>query len=140
MTVHRLSLLAVPVAAILLQAAPGIARAECPAAPTTHKLKFKLKDDQCVARVLKTSDGSDAETLNACEGDTVQWSVSGPRKSIVFEGDAPFDWADSGFKDGKIDGVVKQGAARDGQQTSYKYSVKVEGLACVHDPVIIIER
>ena len=102
----------------------------------THKLSFKVTEDGCVAKVKKDSDDADAETINVCEKDVVEWRVTGKAKSIVFEGNSPFKWADSGFKDKKIEGEVKPGTA--GKE--FKYSVKVDGLACVHDPKIIVDH
>jgi hypothetical protein len=140
MTAHRLSFAVAVLGLFLLQSAVGVAGAECPVEKKTHKLKFKVKDDQCVAKVVKSADDADASSIDVCEGDTVTWSVSGAKKSVVFEGSSPFDWSDSGFQGGKIDGVVRSGAAKDGQRTAYKYSVAVDGMACVLDPQIIVER
>jgi hypothetical protein len=102
----------------------------------THELSFKVTEDGCVAKVKKASDDADAETINVCEADVVEWKVTGRAKSIVFDGNSPFDWADSGSKDKKIEGKVKSGTAG----AEFKYSVKVDGLACVHDPRIIVGR
>jgi hypothetical protein len=113
----------------------------------THKLSFKVKDDGCVEKVKKDSDGADAEKINVCETDVVEWKVTGKAKSIVIDGSidengsividgsSPFDWTDSGSKDRKIEGKVKSGTAG----KKFKYSVKVDGLDCVHDPIIIID-
>lgn len=140
MTSNRMSILAGLLALLVLQSTPGVAFADCAAeAKKTHRLKFKVKDDQCVVRVLKADDDADADTINTSECDTVVWQVSGPKKSIVFEGTSPFDWVDSGPRGGKIEGLVRSGAAKDGQSTSYKYSVTVEGQACVFDPRIIVD-
>jgi hypothetical protein len=104
----------------------------------THTLKFKVKDDGCVEKVKKDSDGADADTLNVCETDTVVWKVSGKSKAIVFEGANPFGWTspDSGFKDKTIEGTIQAGTAG---QPPFKYSVKVDGMACVLDPKIIVD-
>jgi len=140
MTARRISLLTSLLALFLLQATPGAAVADCSAGGKAHRLKIKVKNDQCVERVAKESDESDADTINVCEGDTVSWSFSGPKKSIIFDGENPLEWVDSGNAGSKIEGIVKAGAAKDGQQTSYKYSVTVEGQACVFDPKIIVDR
>jgi uncharacterized protein (DUF2147 family) len=115
------------------QLASGAAVA-CDNPGKTHELEFKVKGDECVEKVKK-KDGSDAETINVCEKDVVQWKVSGNAKSIVFDGASPFEWTDSGSKDKKIEGTVRQGTA--GKE--FKYSVKVDGLDCVHDPMIIVQ-
>jgi hypothetical protein len=120
---------------LALQLAAGAAVA-CENPGKTHKLSFKVKDDGCVVRVRKDSNDEDAETINVCERDVVEWKVRGNAKSIVFDGNSPFDWVDSGFKGAKIEGTVKSGTAGD----EFKYSVKVDGLACVHDPKIIVDR
>jgi hypothetical protein len=105
----------------------------------THTLKFKVKDDGCVEKVKKDSDGADADTLNVCETDTVVWKVSGKPKAIVFDGTSPFEWLDSGYKDSEIQGTVKAGTAG---KDPFKYSVKVvkdDGKTCVLDPKIIVD-
>jgi hypothetical protein len=63
----------------------------------TRKLSFKVTEDGCVAKVKKDSGDADAETINVCEKDAVEWKVTGKAKSIVFDGNSPFEWADSGF-------------------------------------------
>jgi hypothetical protein len=115
------------------QLASGVAVA-CDNPGKTHTLKFKVKDDGCVQKVKKESDGADADTINVCETDKVVWTVSGRAKSIVFDGASPFDWADSG-SDSSIEGAVKSGTAG----KDFKYSVKVDGLDCVLDPKIIVQ-
>jgi hypothetical protein len=99
-----------------------------------HVLKFKVKDDGCVEKVKKDSDGADADEIRVCETDVVKWKVNGKKKSIVFEGVSPFEWTDSGFEDKKIEGTVQAGTAG----KDFKYSVKVDGMACVLDPKIIV--
>ena len=126
-TAFALSLLAA-------QLASGVAVA-CDNPGKTHTLKFKVKDDGCVQKVKKDSDGADADTLNVCETDTVIWKVSGKSKSIVFDGTSPFEWLDSGFKGNDIQGTVKAGTAG----KDFKYSVKVDGMTCVLDPRIIVD-
>ena len=114
-TALALSLLAV-------QLASGVAVA-CDNPGKTHNLKFKVKNDECVEKVKKEKDDGDADTINVCETDKVVWKVAGRAKTIVFEGESPFDWSDSG-SDKKIQGTVKPGTA--GKE--FKYSVKVDGL------------
>jgi hypothetical protein len=141
MTAHRLSFAVSLLCVFLLQSVVGVASADCPVEKKTHKLKFKTKGDQCVAKVVKSSDDADASSVDVCEGDTVTWSVSGAKKSVVFDGVSPFaEWTDSGFQGSKIEGTVKAGAAKDGQKTAYKYSVAVDGQPCVLDPQIIVDR
>jgi hypothetical protein len=141
MNAERLAMVTTMLGLVLACSSAGLANEACKGdKKATHTLKFKGKDDQCVERVVKDSDDTDAETINACEGDTVVWKVAGPKKSVVFDGDAsPFEWKDSDFKSSRIEGVVKDDAAVDGKSTPYKYSVKVDGKECVHDPVIIVD-
>ena len=101
----------------------------------THTLKFKVKDNGCVEKVKKDSDGADADTIKVCETDVVSWKVNGKSKSIVFDGESPFEWQDSGFKSNDIQGTVKAGTAG----KDFKYSVKVDGMTCVLDPRIIVD-
>lgn len=106
---------------------------------TKHELKFKVKKDECVEQVVKDTDcDCDAEAIIARACDTVEWKVIGKKKSISFdEADgSPFTWfvkADSQ----KISGEVEAGAARD---KPYKYTVRVDGLSCELDPMIIVQR
>jgi len=125
-TAFALSLLAA-------QLASGVAVA-CDNPGKTHTLKFKVKDDGCVVKVKQDSNGADADTITACETDTVIWRVSGKSKAIVFDGASPFEWLDSGFKGNDIEAKVKAGTAGN----EYKYSVKVDGMSCVLDPKIIV--
>jgi len=120
---------------VLAQGLATASQAECTDQPKTHRLKFKVKADECV-EMVKKEDDSDAETITVCVSDEVVWQVAGPAKSVVFEGDSPFDWADSGFKGSKIEGTVREGT--EGQE--FKYSVMVDGLSCVLDPRMIVEK
>jgi len=126
-TAFALSLLAA-------QLASGVAVA-CDSPGKIHALKFKVNDDGCVLKVKKDSDGADADTIKVCETDVVSWKVNGKSKSIVFDGESPFEWQDSGFKSNDIQGTVKAGTAG----KDFKYSVKVDGMTCVLDPRIIVD-
>ena len=93
MTAHRLSFAVSLLCVFLLQSVVGVASADCPVEKKTHKLKFKTKGDQCVAKVVKSSDDADASSVDVCEGDTVTWSVSGAklrhRSSDAFRSSSP---------------------------------------------------
>ena len=82
--------------------------------------------------------GVDTDTLTVCEGDTIRWVFRGPPRdfSIIFANTAesPFHW--NRLTGMTITGTVKQGAAKDGQQTPYKYDVQVDGATL--DPKIIV--
>lgn len=134
MSISRI-VLAVTGGLVLAQGLATASLAECQEPGKTHRLKFKVKADECVETVRKEDD-SDAETITVCVSDKVVWQVTGPAKSVVFEGDSPFDWADSGFRGSKIEGTVREGT--EGQE--FKYSVMVDGLSCVLDPRMIVEK
>lgn len=124
--------------ALLLGQLTAVAADACESAGKTHKLKFKVQEDGCVLKVKKddADEDADADTIHVCVGDDVRWKVSGPAKSIAFDGDSPFDWQDSGFKSDKIEGKIKPGT----EGNPYKYSVMVDGLSCVLDPKIVVDR
>lgn len=138
MNIRCRSLFAIMFAPLLVLGTSSLAMADC-VGGKSHKLKFKVKSDGCVEQVVKEADESDADDTDACATDSVTWKVSGAKKSVVFEGDSPFDWVDSGNEGNKIEGIVKSGAAKGGQRTEYKYTVKVEGLSCEYDPKIIVD-
>jgi hypothetical protein len=102
----------------------------------THRLKFQVKGDECVEKVKKEDDDADAETIRVCVSDTVIWQIAGPAKSVVFDVETPFDWQESGFQRNRIIGIVKAGT----EGREFKYSVKVDGLDCVLDPRVVVER
>ena len=133
MTVPRVAI-SLAVFFLAAQFTVGVAAA-CENPGKTHELKFKAKGDQCVEKVKKEKDDADAETISVCVTDIVRWKVSGPAKAIVFEGDTPFDWPESGFEGKQIEGTVQPGT----EGRTFKYSVKVEGLECVHDPRIVVD-
>ena len=81
----------------------------------------------------------DPDALKVCEGDTVRWVFKGAARdfSVLFTSaeDSPFDWNQQ--TGATVTGTVRQGAVRDGQQTPYKYDVKV-GVKTL-DPKIIVD-
>jgi plastocyanin len=80
----------------------------------------------------------DIDSLTVCEGDTVRWIFQGSARqfSILFTSaeDSPFDWKQQ--TGATVTGTVRQGAVKDGQQTPYKYDVKVGEKTL--DPKIIV--
>lgn len=80
----------------------------------------------------------DTDSLTVCEGDTVRWIFRGAARqfSILFTSaeDSPFDWKQQ--TGATVTGTVRQGAVKDGQQTPYKYDVKVGERTL--DPKIIV--
>ena len=113
----------------------GVGTRDC----AKHKLKFEVASNGCVERVARDdSRGCDAEAVIARVCDTVEWKVAGKKKSISFDAadGSPFAWSVKG--DGrKISGEVVAGTARD---KPYKYTVRVDGLSCELDPMIIVQR
>jgi plastocyanin len=81
----------------------------------------------------------DTDTVTVCEGDTVRWVFKGAARdfAIIFTSaaDSPFDWDRQ--TGATVTGTVRQGAAKDGQQTPYKYDVEVDGKTL--DPRIIVD-
>lgn len=103
-----------------------------------RKLKFKVDTNGCVVRVVKdTNCDCDAEAVIVRACDTVEWKVTGKKKSVSFvEADgSPFDWFEKSDSQ-KISGEVQAGTARD---KPYKYTVRTDGLNCDHDPMIIVQ-
>jgi plastocyanin len=80
----------------------------------------------------------DPESLSVCEGDKVRWVFRGAARefSILFTSaeDSPFDW--NRQTGATVTGVVRAGAVKDGQETSYKYDVQVGEKTL--DPKIIV--
>jgi hypothetical protein len=105
----------------------------------THKLKLKVKSNDCVEKVIRDKDcDCDAEAVIVRVCDTVEWKVLGTnKKSISFDvaDGSPFTWFNKGDSQ-KISGEVKAGAARD---KPYKYTVQTDGLNCPLDPMIIVQ-
>lgn len=81
----------------------------------------------------------DTDSVTVCEGDTLRWVFKGsPRDfSVIFASTAnsPFYW--DRLTGATITGTVKQGAAKENQETSYKYDVQVDEKTL--DPKIIVE-
>jgi hypothetical protein len=80
------------------------------------------------------------DSLHACEGDTVRWIFKGSTAmefAVIFTdaANSPFDWDRQ--TGATVTGTVRQGAAKNGASTSYKYSVDVDGN--VLDPQIIVD-
>jgi plastocyanin len=80
----------------------------------------------------------DTDTVTVCEGDTVRWVFKGTARdfAIVFTSaaDSPFAWDRQ--TGATVTGTVREGAVKEGQQTSYKYDVQVDGKTL--DPKIIV--
>lgn len=84
------------------------------------------------------------EPIYAREGDEVHWVFRGnPARDFIvkFTGaeGSPFDWETKKGENGaSVTGTVKDGAAKGGKRTPYKYDIDVGGK--VLDPQIIIDH
>ena len=113
------------------------------ATPLATQAACVPESNRAPIRVSVGSDGQPVVTpadVSACEGETLRWVFQGSDArefAVMFRSDAgsPFDWAQQ--TGATVTGTVKAGAARDGQQTAYKYDVEVDGK--ILDPRIIVE-
>jgi plastocyanin len=81
------------------------------------------------------------DPVSAREGDRVHWVFHGSEAKelkVIFTNvtDSPFNWSEK--KGASVGGTVKEGAAKRGASTPYKYGVDVDGA--VLDPKIIIDH
>jgi len=81
------------------------------------------------------------EPVNAREGDRVHWVFRGKEAKefkVMFKNvpESPFNWSEK--KGASVSGSVKEGAAKGGASTTYKYGVDIDGA--VLDPKIIIDH
>lgn len=113
------------------------------AAPLTTRAECTPDADRAPIRVSVGDDGQPAVTpdeVSVCEGETVRWVFQGSAAkefAVIFRSDAgsPFDWDKQ--TGATVTGTVKAGAAKDGQQTPYKYDVEIDGKT--RDPKIIVD-
>ncbi len=105
----------------------------CERSAKTFKLKIKVRDDK-PTKVTKGFFGANADTLNVCRGDTVEWKMSGKKFYIDFPRTTPFA-ANRKENDNKITWTVSADAARG---DSYKYDIGIVGGG-VLDPIIIVD-
>ena len=125
-------------AALLLSTISFYALAQdsaCDRSPETFKLKIKVKNDT-PTEVVKGLFGWNADTLNVCRGDTVEWKLNNKKFFIEFPGKTPFDEKKKDSKNGKVTTTVRSDAERG---VSYKYDIGIEGGGIL-DPIIIIEN
>lgn len=118
-------------------AAYGVSQAQgadpCERAAKTFKLKIKVKNDK-PTKVTKGFFGKNADTLNVCRGDTVEWKLSGKKFYIDFPRTTPFG-TNKKENNNKISWTVSADAARGG---SYKYDIGIVGGGIL-DPIIIVD-
>jgi len=115
----------------------GVSQAQevdtCDRAAKTFKLKIKVKNDK-PTKVTKGIFGRNADTLNVCRGDTIEWKMSGKKFYIDFPRTTPFG-TNKKESDNKISWTVSAEAARG---DSYKYDIGIVGGG-VLDPIIIVD-
>ena len=107
----------------------------CDRSAETFKLKIKVKNDTPTA-VVKGFLGWNADTVNVCRGDTIEWKFNAKKFFIEFPGKTPFDEKKKNSKNGKVTTTVSSDAERG---VSYKYDVGIEGGG-VLDPIIIVDN
>ena len=105
----------------------------CERAAKTFKLKIKVKNDK-PTKVTKGIFGKNADTLNVCRGDTVQWKLNGKKFYIDFPRTTPFG-TNKKENNNKITWTISADAARG---DSYKYDIGIVGGG-VLDPIIIVD-
>lgn len=124
-------------AALLISATSSYAFAQdsaCDRGPETFKLKIKVKSDT-PTKVVKGFWGQNANTVNVCRGDTIEWKLSDKSFFIEFPGKTPFDENKKNSKNGKVTTTVSADAEGG---VSYKYDVGIDGGG-VLDPIIIVD-
>lgn len=104
----------------------------CDRAAKTFKLKIKVKNN----KPTKVTKGfwTNADTVNVCRGDTIEWKLRGKKFYIDFPGKTPFG-ANKKENNNKITWTVSADAARG---DSYKYDIGIVGGG-VLDPIIIVD-
>lgn len=136
---HNTRLIAVSTLSLCLAFATyGVAQAQerdpCERPAKTFKLKIKVSDDK-PTKVTKGFFGTNADTLNVCRGDTVEWKLSGKKFYIDFPRTTPFSANKKSSENDKVSWTVSADAARG---DSYKYDVGIVGGG-VLDPIIIVD-
>ena len=99
------------------------------------KLKIKVKNNT-PTKVVKGIFGSNADTLNVCRGDTIEWKLNDKKFFIEFSGETPFDEKKKNSSNGKVNTTVRSDAERG---VSYKYDIGIDGGG-VLDPRIIVDQ
>lgn len=108
---------------------------KCDRRAKTFKLKIKVQGDMPNEITEGFFFPQNADTLNVCHGDTIEWKLSGKKFYIDFPGVTPFDEKKKNSSNNKIRLKVSAEAKRG---ESYKYNVGiVDGK--VWDPTIIID-
>lgn len=120
-------------------AAYGVSQAQeqdpCDRAEKTFKLKIKVKNNKPTKVTTGFWRKKNADTLNVCRGDTVEWNLSGNKFYIDFPRTTPFGTNKKNSENNKIAWTVSADAARG---DSYKYDIGIVGGG-VLDPIIIVD-
>ena len=121
----------------LLFGSYGISQAQetdpCDRAAKTFKLKIKENNDK-PTKVTKGFFGRNADTLNVCRGDTIEWKLNGKKFYIDFPRSTPFGTNKKENSD-RISWTISDAAVRG---ESYKYDIGIVGGG-VLDPIIIVD-
>lgn len=107
----------------------------CDRSAKTIKLKIKEKNNKPI-KVTKGLFGKNADTINACRGDTIEWKLSGKKFFVEFPTESPIDKKKENSNNGKLRitiGAEAKAGAR------YKYDVGIDGGGIL-DPIIIIDN
>lgn len=120
-------------------AAFGVSQAQgqdpCDRAAKTFKLKIKVRDNKPTEITEGFFFKTNANTINVCRGDTIEWKLRGKKFYIDFPRTTPFGTNKKDSKNNKISWTVSADAARG---DSYKYDVGiVDGGKW--DPTIIVD-
>jgi hypothetical protein len=106
----------------------------CDRDPETFKLKIKVKNNT-PTKVVKGFFGSNANTINVCPGDAIEWKLNGKKFFIEFSGKTPFDEKKKSSNNGKVTETISSDAE---SGVRYKYDVGIEGGGIL-DPIIIVD-
>lgn len=106
----------------------------CDRGPKTIKLKIKEKNNT-PTEITKGIFGSNANTINACRGDTIEWKLSSKTFFVKFPRDTPFSEREKTSSNGKVEMTISAGAT---VGASYKYDVGIVDGGIL-DPIIIID-
>ena len=115
----------------------SIAQDADPCDRTAKTIKLKIKErDNTPTKVTKGFFRTDADTIHACRGDTIEWKLSGKKFYVRFTNGSPFDKTEKTSNNGKLQITVGDDAKAG---ASYKYDIGIEGGG-VLDPIIIIDN
>ena len=139
MTTRSTQVLGAIIAFALATAVCSVAVAQgsdaCDRGAKTIKLKIKEKNNR-PTKVTKGWFGTNADTIRACRGDTIEWKLSGKKFYVKFANKSPFEKKEKKSNSGKLQIVIGPDAE---SGVSYKYDIGIEGGG-VLDPIIIVDN